>query len=173
MAKKPETTAYEVELLSIPASGAKKTMYRNGIQFEVKVAQVLELTDEERQVFEDDKRFAISEATDSPAVEDEGDEASDSQEDSSDGDSEASEEDASSEDSDSEDSSSDEAEEASDEDSSDEESAVEDPEVRIQRLKKDNSRDELNAKAVEAGVEAPETLETKEDVAKAIVEATS
>ena len=51
------TTKYEVTLLSTPASGAKKTMWRAGRQFEVKVTQVLELTKEEVEVFKNDKRF--------------------------------------------------------------------------------------------------------------------
>jgi len=38
-------------------------------------------------------------------------------------------------------------------------------------LVKDNSRTELNAKAIEAGVEAPEDMKDKTEVAQAIVDA--
>jgi len=174
-----KTIEYEVELLSIPASGAKKTMYRNGVQFEVKVPQVLELTKEEREIFEDDKRFSISEATESTGDEDSSVETNDSEEDAPVSDSDSSEEDDSSEDQDNEDSSSDEEEASSDEapeDGSSEEASPtteEAPVVTVDKLVKDNSRDQINALAKEAKVENPEALETKREVAEAIVKATS
>ena len=157
-----KTKLYEIELQSIPASGAKRTMWRGGRQFEVKVPQVLELTNEEVKVFENDKRFKLSETDGTKSQEDESDSSSDSEVDSSTSGDESSEDDDSTEDSDSEDSSSDEAEEASDD-------APEAPSV--DQLVKDNSRAELNALAVQAGVEAPESLSGKPEVAQAIVDA--
>ena len=159
-----KTKSYEVEMAHTTGSGAKKTMWRAGRQFEVKVPQLLDLTPEEVEAFEDDKRFSIKEASELTSSTDSSDEASDSEEDSSTGDDTASEEDDSTEDSDSEDSSSDEAEEVSD-DSTEAEAPT------VDSLVKDNSRNELNALALEAGVEAPEALETKTEVAQAIVDA--
>lgn len=163
MAKKKETKLYEVELLNVPASGAKRTMWRGGRQFEIKQPQVLELTEEEAEVYANDKRFALSETDGSSVEPDESEETSGSESDTSDESSESSEEDASDENEDSEDSSSDDSEEASDEGSEDT--------SNVDALVKDNSREELNAKAIEAGVENPEGLKDKTEVAQAIVEA--
>ncbi len=168
-----KTKSYEVELKSVPASGAKKTMWRAGRQFEVKVPQVLDLTKEEVEVFENDNRFTLSEADGSRVSTDESESSSDSEADSS---NDSSEEEAndSSEDSDSEDSSSDEAEEDSDDSTEDESESSSEEEVvapTVDDLVRDNSRKELNALAVEAGVEDPEALNGKPEVAQAIVDA--
>ncbi len=177
MAKKKEVKLYEVELLNTPASGAKKTMWRGGRQFEVKVAQVLELTEEEAEVYANDNRFSLSETDGSKVEADESEASSDSESDAQDGDSESSEEESSDESEDSEDSSSDEAEEASDDstessDSDEEEAPEEVTEApTVDELVKNNTREELNALAVEANVENPEQYETKPEVAQAIVEA--
>jgi len=163
-----KTKSYEVEMAHTTGSGAKKTMWRAGRLFEVKVPQLLDLTPAEVEAFEDDKRFSIKEASELTSSTDSSDEASDSGEDSQDAGDEA-EDDATTEDSDSEDSSSDEAEEVSDdvtEDSSEEEVVT-----TVDDLVKNNSRKELDALALEAGVEAPETLSGKPEVAQAIVDA--
>lgn len=163
-----KTKSYEVEMAHTTGSGAKKTMWRAGRQFEVKVPQLLDLTPEEVEAFNDDKRFSIKEASELTSSTDSSDEAIDSGEDSQTGDDEASEEDVTSEDSDSEDSSSDEAEEVSDDSTED---SSEEVAPTVDDLVKNNSRKELDALALEAGVEAPETLSGKPEVAQAIVDA--
>lgn len=162
MAKKPVTKLYEVELQSTPSSGAKKTMWRGGRQFIVKVPQVLELTKEEAEVYSNDSRFKLSETDGSTAPADESQTTSDSESDAPVDDSETTEEDSNDEAQDSEDSTSDDTEEDSDES----------PEaLTVDELVKNNTRKELDALAVEAGVEAPESYETKPEVAQAIVDA--
>lgn len=166
-----KTKSYEVEMAHTTGSGAKKTMWRAGRQFEVKVPQVLDLTKEEVEAFENDKRFSIKEATDAPEQTDTSSETSDSEsdaQDSGDAGDETSEEDATTEDSDSEDSSSDEAEEASD-DSTEEQDSTEEDAVAV--LVRDNGRTALNAKAIELGVTDPENMKDKTEVAQAIVDA--
>lgn len=158
MAKKNQYK--KVTLLSTPANGAKKTMWRAGRMFEVKSPQVLELTKEEVEVFKNDKRFKLSKASEADIEGVSSEATSGSESDSFAGITET-EEDATTEDSDSEDSSSDEAEKVSSNDT----------EVsRVEGLLK-LSREELNAKAVSLNVENPEKLENKTEVAQAIVEA--
>jgi hypothetical protein len=165
-----KTKSYEVEMSHVAASGAKKTMWRAGRQFEVKVPQVLDLTKEEVEAFENDKRFTIKEASESTSEADSSETTSGSESDAqTTGDDEASEEDDSTEDSSSEDSSSSDTEEVSDEDTED--SSEEEVALTVDDLVKNNSRKELDALALEAGVEAPETLSGKPEVAQAIVDA--
>lgn len=169
-----KTKNYEVKLIPSNESGAKTTMYRGGLVHTVGESQVLALTKEEAEVYENDKRFQLSETSESPSETVSSDETSGSESDAQGSGDESSEEDDSSEDSDSEDSSSDEAEENSDdssEDESSEEDVEEEAEVTVESLVKDNSRDELNALATEAGIEAPESLKDKTEVAQAIVDA--
>lgn len=163
-----KTKSYEVEMSHVAASGAKKTMWRAGRQFEVKVPQVLDLTKEEVEAFENDKRFSIKEATDAPESTDTSETTSDSESDTSTADSETAEENDTTEDSSSEDTDSSDTEEASDEDT---ENQVDSEEVSVDQLVKDNSRDELNALAKETGIENPEALKDKTEVAQAIVDA--
>lgn len=158
------TKSYEVEMRHLAVSGAKKTMWRAGRQFEVKVPQVLDLTKEEVEAFENDKRFSIKEATDAPEQTNTSETASDSESDAQTAGDEAGEADSTDEASEDEDSSTSEAEEASDD-------TTETQAPTVESLVKDNSRNELNALALEAGVEAPEALETKTEVAQAIVDA--
>ena len=167
-----KTKDYEVKLLPSNESGAKLTMYRGGVAHTVGEPQVLALTKEEAEVYENDKRFQLSTPSDATSESVSSDETSGSESDAQDGDN-SSEENDSTEDSDSEDSSSDEAEEASDDSSEDEssEEVEEEAEVTVESLVKDNSRDELNALATEAGIEAPESLKDKTEVAQAIVDA--
>lgn len=168
-----KTKSYEVEMSHVAASGAKKTMWRAGRQFEVKVPQVLDLTKEEVEAFENDKRFTIKEASESSSSTDSSETTSDSEVDTSTTDSET-EEDTSTEDSSSEDTDSSDTEEASDEDtevSEDTENQVDSEEVSVDQLIKDNSRAELNALAKETGIENPEALAGKPEVAQAIVDA--
>lgn len=172
-AKKPETQLYEVELTHTASAGAKRTMWRAGRQFEVKVPQTLELTAEEVEAFQNDNRFVISETSETPVEENSSDETtgsdSDSQDGAGDGD-ETTEEDTTSEDEASEDSSSESEEEVSGSDESGEEEATQ--VSNVDDLVKNNSRNELNAKALELGVENPEREDwNKLEVAQAIVEA--
>lgn len=161
---KPKTTQYQVELTHTAANGAKRTMWRGGRQFEVKVPQVLDLTDEEVKVYEDDKRFKLSTPGEASDEANEVEETSSSDSDSSDA-GEASEEDTTAEDEASEDSSTDEAEEASDDTQSEEEVSP------VDALVRDNSRQDLDAKAEELGVENASKMENKLEVAQAIVDA--
>lgn len=163
-----KTKSYEVEMSHLAASGAKKTMWRAGRQFEVKVPQVLDLTKEEVEAFENDKRFTIKEASESSSSTDSSETTSGSDSDAQTTGDEASEEDTSTEDSSSEDTTTSDTEEVSD-DSTEEEATTAEDEVAV--LVKDNSRTELNAKAIEAGVEAPEDMKDKTEVAQAIVDA--
>lgn len=166
MAKKESTTKYEVTLLSTPASGAKRTMWRGGRQFEVKVTQVLELTKEEAEVYKDDKRFKLSKATKATSGSESDEKTSGSESDTSGGD-ETSTSNDETEASDSEDSSSDDSEEDSDESSEDEESSSEDELKRLLQKK----RSTLDKQAKSLGIENASELKDKLEVAQAIVDA--
>ena len=157
-----KTKKYEIKLLASNQSGAKRTYYRGGVQFTVLEPVVLELTNEEVKVFKDDSRLTVKGVSDKSEA-DSSESTSESESDTSTDSTEVTEEDVTTEDSDSEDSSSDEAEEVSDE-------APEAPSVdELLKL----SRNELNAKATELGIENSDKLETKTEVAQAIVDATS
>lgn len=157
-----KTKKYEIKLLASNQSGAKRTYYRGGVQFTVLEPQVLELTNEEVKVFKDDARLTVKGISDK-SESDSSETTSDSESDAPTTETETTEEDSSTEDTDSEDSSSDEAEEASDDA----------PEVTsIDSLLK-LSRNELNAKASELKIENADKLETKTEVAQAILNATS
>jgi hypothetical protein len=156
-----KTKKYEVTLLASNQSGAKRTYYRGGLQFTVLEPQVLELTNEEVKVFKDDARLKVKSVS-SKGESDQSETTGDSESDAPTTTTETTEEDSSTEDSDSEDSSSDEAEEVSDEDTT--------TESRLDVLLKE-SRKDLDALATSLGVEAPEKLENKTEVAQAIVEA--
>ena len=157
-----KTKKYEIKLLASNESGAKRTYYRGGAQFTVLEPQVLELTNEEVKVFKDDASLTVKGVSDK-SESDESETVSDSEGDVSTSESETTEEDSSTEDTDSEDTSSDEAEEVSDD-------APEAPSVdSLLKL----SRNELNAKASELNIENADKLETKTEVAEAIVNATS
>lgn len=160
-----KTKKYEIKLLASNQSGAKRTYYRGGVQFTVLEPQVLELTNEEVKVFKDDARLTVKGISDK-SESDSSETTSDSESDAPTTETETTEEDSSTEDTDSEDSSSDEAEEASDD-------ATEATEVesRIDVLLAE-SRETLNAMAVDLGIENPDRKEwNKPEVAQAIVEA--
>jgi len=160
-----KTKKYEIKLLASNQSGAKRTYYRGGVQFTVLEPQVLELTNEEVKVFKDDARLTVKSVSDK-SESDSSETTSDSESDAPTTETETTEEDSSTEDSDSEDSSSDEAEEVSDD-------ATEATEVesRIDVLLAE-SRETLNAMAVDLGIENPDRKEwNKPEVAQAIVEA--
>ena len=157
-----KTKKYEVTLTASNQSGAKRTYYRGGVQFTVLEPVVLELTSEEVKVFKDDSRLTVKSVS-GKSESNSSEKTSVGEESTSTDSTETSEEEVTTEDSDSEDSSSDEAEEVSDE-------APEAPSVdELLKL----SRNELNAKATELGIENSDKLETKTEVAKAIVDATS
>lgn len=172
MAKKEKTTEVLVELLHTPANGAKRTMWRGGRQFKIKTPQLLELTEEEVEVYENDARFKVSDPSDQSETETDG-EASGSEADSSETGDSGEEANDDSEDQGSEDSDSDGEEADSGSDSeSEEDSDDNDPEAQVKELLKNNDREELNAKATELGVENPDRKEwNKPEVAQAIVEA--
>jgi hypothetical protein len=157
-----KTNKYKVTLTASNQSGAKRTYYRGGVQFTVLEPQVLELTNEEVKVFKDDARLTVKSVSDK-SESDSSETTSESESDAPTTEADVTEEDSSTEDTDSEDSSSDEAEEVSDE-------APEAPNVdSLLKL----SRNELNAKASELNIENADKLETKTEVAEAIVNATS
>lgn len=172
---KVKTVEKVVELKHIAANGAKKTMWRNGRQFEVKKPQVLELTEEEVEVFENDRFFSVSDPSDT-SESDSSEETTGSEGDAQSSDSETQEDD-SSEDQGSEDTDSDDPEADSGSDSeSVEDEDDNDPEAQVTELVQNNDRVALNKLAVEAGiVEKAEDAETKfkskSEVAQAIVEA--
>lgn len=166
MAKKESTTKYEVTLESTPASGAKRTMWRGGRQFEVKVTQVLELTKEEVEVFKNDKRFKLSKATKTNSGSEPVETTSGSESDTSGGD-ETSPANDETEASDSEDSSTDGSEEDSDESTEDSEESNEDELKRLLQKK----RSTLDKQAKSLGIENAEELKDKLEVAQAIVDA--
>ena len=157
-----KTNKYKVTLTASNQSGAKRTYYRGGVQFTVLEPQVLELTNEEVKVFKDDARLTVKGVSDK-SESNESETVSESESDAPTTEADVTEEDSSTEDTDSEDSSSDEAEEVSDE-------APEAPNVdSLLKL----SRNELNAKASELNIENADKLETKTEVAQAILNATS
>jgi len=157
-----KTKKYEVTLTASNQSGAKRTYYRGGVQFTVLEPQVLELTNEEVKVFKDDARLKVKGVSDK-VESDPSETASESESDAPATETETTEEDSSTEATDSEDTSSDEAEEVSDE-------ATEAPSLDdLLKL----SRNELNAKASELNIENADKLETKTEVAQAILDATS
>lgn len=167
-----KTKKYEIKLLASNQSGAKRTYYRGGVQFTVLEPQVLELTNEEVKVFKDDARLTVKGVSDK-SESDSSETTSDSESDAPATETEATEEDSSTEDSDSEDSSSDEAEEVSDEatESTEVEEDATEEESRIDVLLAE-SRETLNAMAVDLGIENPDRKEwNKPEVAQAIVEA--
>jgi hypothetical protein len=157
-----KTKKYEIKLLASNQSGAKRTYYRGGVQFTVLEPQVLELTNEEVKVFKDDARLTVKSISDK-GESDQSETTSESESDAPTTTTETTEEDSSTEDTDSEDSSSDEAEEASDDA----------PEVTSLDSLLKLSRNELNAKASELNIENADKLETKTEVAQAILNATS
>lgn len=157
-----KTKKYEIKLLASNQSGAKRTYYRGGVQFTVLEPQVLELTNEEVKVFKDDARLTVKGISDK-GESDQSETTSESESDAPTTTTETTEEDSSTEDTDSEDSSSDEAEEASDDA----------PEVTSLDSLLKLSRNELNAKASELKIENADKLETKTEVAQAILNATS
>ncbi len=157
-----KTKKYEIKLLASNQSGAKRTYYRGGVQFTVLEPQVLELTNEEVKVFKDDARLTVKGVSDK-GESDQSETTSESESDAPTTTTETTEEDSSTEDTDSEDSSSDEAEEASDDA----------PEVTSLDSLLKLSRNELNAKASELKIENADKLETKTEVAQAILNATS
>ena len=130
------------------------------------------MTNEEVKVFKDDARLKVKSVS-GKGESDQSDTTTDSESDPPTTTTETTEEDSSTEDSDSEDSSSDEAEEVSDEDTTvSDEVTEEDSTSPVDALVRDNSREALNAKALELGVENPKRKEwTKTEVAQAIVEA--
>lgn len=157
-----KTKKYEIKLLASNQSGAKRTYYRGGVQFTVLEPQVLELTNEEVKVFKDDARLTVKGVSDK-SESDSSETTSESESDAPTTDTTETEEDPSTEDTDSEDTSSDEAEEVSDD-------APEAPSLDdLLKL----SRNELNAKASELKIENADKLETKTEVAQAILDATS
>lgn len=146
---------YEVELKPSNEAGAKATMFRGGRSFELRKPQVLDLTKEEVELYQNDRRFKIKK-TNAPSEPVESDEASEGEDVSQSAETAG------------EEVSTDESEDTTDTDTTPTEEASD--EVTVESLIKNNSREELNALAKEAGVEDPEKLENKPEVAQAIVD---
>lgn len=151
--------SYKIELIPSGISGARNTMYRSGLKFEVGEAQILDLTDEELEVFENDWRFKVSDSKDSGAKIAGGAIA-------------AGKGLLSPGHPDPEDFSVDEAETVEDSDVAPAQEAGSGNETTlyVEQLLKENSRDELDALARELGIEDPESLANKTEVAQAIVD---
>lgn len=56
--------SYKIELVPSGVEGARPTMYRGGLKFNTGEPQVLNLTKEELEVFENDWRFKVSDSRD-------------------------------------------------------------------------------------------------------------
>lgn len=162
------TQLYKVELRSIPASGAKRTMWRGGRQFEIKVPQVLELTKEEAEVYKDDKRFKLSKASKATSEPNQTDQTGGGEEGTPGEGAEGAEANGSPGGSDSQDTTGDDTKEGSD-DAPTPENQVDD------RLKKllQKKRAKLDKIASELKIENPDKMGSKEEVAQAIIEAES
>lgn len=150
--------SYKIELIPSGISGARNTMYRSGLKFEVGQAQILDLTDEELEVFENDWRFKVSDSKD-PGAKIAGGATSAGQT-ISPTDKPFAKPIADFEVETVENSNAAPAQEAS---SNDETT------LYVEELLKENSRDELDALARELGIEDPESLANKTEVAQAIV----
>ena len=152
--------SYKIELLPSNVAGAGDTMFRLGRKFTVKEPQVFELTKEQAEVFENDWRFKIENSRDRGEAITSGDVTEGDTVPSAEG-------------------------PAAEETIEDTTETVEDTTVKpqeeisgetegalsIEDLLRDYSRDELNSLALELGVDAPETLPNKTEVAQAIVNA--
>lgn len=153
--------SYEIELLPFNLTGAGETMYRLGRKFSVREPEVIELTDEQAEVFKNDWRFKVLDSTDRGKKLETGNVAT------SDivppaADTTNTEETVASE-----------TETVSDSDLTPEEEAglKDEGTFNIEDLLKDNSREELNAQATKLGIENPEDFDNKTEVAQAIVDA--
>lgn len=146
---------YKVELIPSGESGARVSMWRCGVKFNLGEPQTLELTKEQAEVFENDWRFKITHTTDtsstletSPVAESETVLSADTT-----------------------------ATETVDVDETEvvEDQAVAREEkkvgiVTVAELLKEHSREELNIYAGELGIESPELYANKTEVAQAIVD---
>lgn len=152
--------SHKIELLKSSLPGARPTMFRGGIKFEVGQPQILNLTKDEVEVFENDWRFSVSSTKDSgatieetkaseretvpSAIVDSGKEAVVSQ-----------------------------AEIIKDSPVAQEEAVADEMEESslLDTLLKGFSREELNEQAKVLGIEKPESFGNKTEVAQAIVDA--
>lgn len=154
--------SYEIELLPSSVSGASDKMYRLGRQFTTRETVVLELTQEQVEAFNNDWRFKVTDSNESGQslevrdVEETGsgeaEVVAETTEETVDSPIETVE---------------DSVVEPTQEDSTEDSSVP----PTLEELLRDNDRDELNAKAKELGVKKPHKLESKEEVAQAIVDA--
>lgn len=154
------TDTYEIELLPSNIPGAKDTMFRGGLEFKVREPRILELTDEQLEVFDNDWRFKVTNSTGTPesvaggeTAQSEGIPSADEL---------AGEEAAEIKAETLEDIAVTQAEAVSSEDPG---------EITIEDLLKSFSRDELDLQAAELGVSNPENFNNKTEVAQAIVDA--
>jgi hypothetical protein len=156
--------SYEIELLPSGASGAGDKMYRSGKQFTLREPQVLELTDEQVEVFKNDARFKVMDSNE-PGQPLETGTVGEAGEGTAEVATETAEETAAVETEAVQDSPVEQAEEVGTEDAP--VSAL----PTVDELLRDHDRDELNAIAKDLGVKKPQKLESKEEVAQAIVDA--
>ena len=56
--------SYKIELIPSGVSGARSTMFRGGLKFQLGEPQILDLTEEQLEVFENDWRFKVSASRD-------------------------------------------------------------------------------------------------------------
>ena len=151
---------YKIELIPSGVAGAKPTMFRGGIKFEVGEAQVLDLNADELEVFKNDWRFKVSDTNDSGATLTQAKVAAGEtvSQPVIDGTKEAV---------------ADTAEVVADKVVAQEEVANDkDKELfDLDVLLKDFSRGELNAQAKKFGIKKPEAFDNKTEVAQAIVDA--
>lgn len=57
--------SYKIELIPSGISGARNTMFRCGVKFQIGEAQILDLTDEQAEAFKNDWRFKTTDSKDS------------------------------------------------------------------------------------------------------------
>lgn len=154
------TKTYKIELVPSSNAGAGATMYRSGVKFTEREPEILELTQEEAEVFENDWRFEITDTKDSGETL-EGRQARESKiappdvnpgaEEAVEGETETVE-----------------TETAPQEEA---DSVDDTPADSVEDLLKNHSRDELDIQAAELGIENPQELANKTEVAQAIVDA--
>lgn len=152
--------SHKIELIPSGVSGARSTMFRCGQKFEIGEAKILDLTKEQLEEFKNDWRFKVSDSKDSGEKISGGTIAT-------------SETIPPTEGIFTEDSSTDEVATVADSDVTQEEEAGDEVETEgnLEELLKNNSRDELDSIAKGLGIDDPENLQNKTEVAQAIIDA--
>lgn len=155
------TKSYEVELLPFNKPGAGSTMWRLARKFSVNEPVVLQLTKEQAEVFENDWRFKLSTSKDK----------GEPLEDGNVGESESVPPTAEAPTAEETVDDSDEVVEDSDVELEEETSGEDEGATELEELLRDNNRAELDNLARELGIQNPQSLSNKTEVAQAIVDA--